>query len=222
MKTFHPLTVAVALVCCACVAVAQKPTSGPSSTVVYVGGNDLVVKSASGKLLNYSVAKGTMFTADGKSVGLDGLKPGSKITKEVSTGFDPDVISSVQVVTGKVFAATPPDVVTLSLADGIKELTVPTGTMFSVEGKSMSIADLKAGLSVTATIVTTVGGDDPKALSAPAPDAPTLSGALLVSKTGGDAALPEAGTKLPLYGALGLVMLSLGAFLMFFRRGVRA
>jgi LPXTG-motif cell wall-anchored protein len=222
MKTFHPLTVAAVLVFSAFAAVAEKASSGPTSTVVYVGGNDLVVKSASGKLLNYSVAKGTMFTADGKSVGLEGLKPGSKVTKEISTGFDPDVISAVQVVTGKVFAATPPDVVTLSLAEGIKELTVPTGTTFSVDGKSVTIADLKAGATVTATIVTTVGADDPKALSAPAPEAPAMSGALLVAKTGGDAALPEAGTNLPLYGVLGLIMLSLGAFLMFFRRGVRA
>ena len=213
MKT-NRLALATVLSFAACVAgVAQKPSSGPTSTVVYVGGNDLVVKAADGKLLNYTVATGTMFSAGGKTVALAELKPGTKLTKEVSTGFDPQVISSVQVVKGKVFAATPPDVVTLSLADGIKELTVPEGTKFLVEGKLLGIDALKPEMLIEATIVTTVADDaKPEVIAAAHPSAPELKGSLLVAKTLGEGGttLPEAGTRLPLFGLLGAVFLVLG------------
>ncbi|QMV17375.1 LPXTG cell wall anchor domain-containing protein [Granulicella sp. 5B5] len=212
--------------CCTTGAMAQvKASSGPSSTVVYVSGNDLVVKASDGKLLNYSVANGTMFSADGKEVPLSALTPGTKLTKAVSTGFDPDIIGAVQVVKGKVFAVTPPDTVTLSLADGIKELKVPENTKFSVDGKEVAISDLKPDMMVEATVVTTIAPDaKPEVANAPAPSTPALSGALLVFKTpgSGDSALPEAGTNLPLYGLLGMILLAMGAALTFWRRPVRS
>jgi hypothetical protein len=224
---FYTLAVAFALSATAVLgASAQvKATSGPTSTVVYVGGDDLVIKAADGKLLNYTVAPGTKFMAGGKPVGLSELKPGTKLTKEVSTGSDPKIVSSVQVVKGKVFAATPPDVVTLSLSDGIKELSVPAGTKFMVGGKPVSIGDLKADMMVEATIVTTIADDaKPEVANAAPPTAPAMSGALLVAKTlgSGESSVPEAGTNLPLYGLLGACLLAMGLGLMRFRKPVRA
>jgi LPXTG-motif cell wall-anchored protein len=196
-----------------------KLSSGPASTVVYVGGDDLVVKAADGKLLNYSVAAGTKFTVGDKQEALAELKPGTKLTKEVSTGFDPKLVTAVQVVKGKVFQATPPDAVTLTLSDGIKELTVPGGTIFSVDGKSVSINDLKPGMTVQATVVTTVGDSaPPETANAAPPAAPPMMGALLVSKTGSDSDLPAAGTQLPLLGLIGLCLLLAGAGLLGFRK----
>lgn len=201
-----------------------KATSGPTSTVVYVSGNDLVVKAADGKLLNYNVAPGTMFAAGGKSASLADLKPGTKLTKEVSTGFDPQIISGVQVVKGKVFAVTPPDAVTLSLADGIKELSVPAGTKFTVDGKPLTIDALKPDMMVEATVVTTIADNaKPAIANAAAPAAPAQTGALLVAKTlaDGEASIPEAGTNLPLYGMMGFGLLMLGGFLMIRKPAVR-
>jgi hypothetical protein len=207
-------------------AVAQvKASSGPTSTVVYVSGNDLVVKAADGKLLNYNVAPGTTFAAGGKSASLADLKPGTKLTKELSTGFDPQIISGVQVVKGKVFAVTPPDGVTLSLSDGIKELTVPTGTTFTVDGKSVTIDALKPDMMVQATVVTTIADNaKPEVANAAAPAAPAQTGALLVAKTLGDgeASVPEAGTNLPLYGVMGFALLMIGGFLMLRKPAVRS
>jgi len=198
-------------------------SSGPSSIVVYVGGNDLVVKAADGKLLNYSVASGTKFTVGDKQETLAELKPGEKLTKEVATGFDPQVVSGVKVVKGKVFAATPPDAVSLLLADGINELTVPSGTTFMVDGKPMTIKDLKPDMMVEATVVTTVADDAPPAVvNAPAPPAPAMAGVLLVAKTmgSGESSVPLAGTNLPLYGLIGLCLLVMGVGLMVWRRPV--
>jgi hypothetical protein len=200
---------------------AAKASSGPTSTVVYVSAGDLVVKATDGKLLNYSVAPGTTFAAGGKSVTLADLKPGTKLTKEVSTGFDPQIISGVQVVSGKVFAVTPPDGVTLSLSDGIKELTVPTGTTFTVDGKPLTIDALKPDMMVQATVVTTVADNAKPGAAVPAP--PAQTGALLVAKTlaDGEASVPEAGTNLPLYGLMGFALLMLGGFMML-RKPVRS
>jgi hypothetical protein len=223
-NTFRPFVAAtiLAIACCASTGFAQvKASSGATSTVVYVSGNDLVLKSADGKLLNYTVASGMQFSTGGKQVALADLKPGMKLTKEVATGFDPEIISGVQVVKGKVFAATPPDVVTLSLADGIKELTVPTGTKFMVDGKPVMIDALKPEMMVEATVVTTIAPDaKPEVANAPAPATPALTGALLVAKSMGDGAtaLPEAGTNLPLYGVLGTVLLATGFGLFMLRK----
>ena len=200
---------------------AQAPGSGPNSIVVYVGGNDLVIKAADGKLLNYSVAAGTKFTVGDKQETLAELKPGVKLTKAVSTGFDPQIVSAVKVVKGKVFAATPPDAVSLLLADGIKELTVPSGTTFMVDGKPMTIKDLKPDMMVEATVVTTVADDaTPEVANAPAPPAPAMSGVLLVAKTAGsgESSVPLAGTNLPLYGLVGICLLVVGFGMMVWRR----
>jgi hypothetical protein len=182
-----------------------KLSSGPSSTVVYVGGNDVVLKSAEGKLLNYTVPNGVKFPVGGKQVDLSELKPGTKITGPVTTGFDPKVVSSISVVKGKVYAVTPPDGVTLLLSSGVTELTVPSGTTFMVDGKPMKVSELKPDMMVEATIVTT--GDD-SATSASA--APAMSGALLVAKTASAEDMPAAGTNLPLFGIVGLALMVLG------------
>jgi hypothetical protein len=192
---------------------AQTLSSGATSTVVYAAGNDLVIKAADGKLLNYTVAPGAKFTAAGKPATLAELKPGTKLTAPVSIGSDPTLVTGIQVVKGKVYGITPPDGITLSLAEGTKDLTVPAGTTFTVDGKSLKLSELKNNMMVEATIVTT----DTTGTSASA--TPAMSGALLVAKTGGAAEdLPAAGTHLPLFGVLGSVLLVMGFALLSVRK----
>jgi hypothetical protein len=194
---------------------ALSQASGMTSTVVYAGGDDLVIKASDGKLLNFSVPRGTMFATGGKQVPLSELKPGAKLTAPVSTGSDGMIVTSVDVAKGKVFAVNPPDGVTLSLAEGAKELTIPAGTTFMVDGKKLSASDLKVGMMVEATIVT-IAPDGASAGSAPAP-----SGALLVAHAAGSAEdLPAAGTNLPLFGILGASLLAFGLVLLNFRKPV--
>lgn len=191
-------------------ALAQAPASGPTSTVVYAGGDDLVIKSADGKLLNYNVPAGTKLTAGGKQVGVSDLKPGTKLTAPVAGTAQ--VVTGVQVVKGKVYGITPPNGVTLSLAEGVKDLTVPAGTTFMVDGKKLAVSDLKNDMMVEATIVTTAAD------GASAGSAPAQSGALLVAKAAGEEELPAAGTHLPLFAACGLALLAAGFALMGFRK----
>ncbi len=207
------LAIAVLFAASAVPMLAQAPSSGPTSTVVYVGGNDLVIKSSDGKLLNYTVPSGVKFTSGGKQVGLSELHPGTKLGAPVSTGFDPQVVSGVAVVKGKVYAVTPPDGVTLLLSEGVKELSVPTGTTFMVDGKPLKVADLKPDMMVEATIVTTAA---PDATSASV--TPPMSGTLLVARTASADDMPAAGTNLPLYGVMGAITLLFGIGLLAFTR----
>lgn len=183
-------------------AAAQAPSSGPASTVVYAGGNDLVIKSAEGKLLNYTVPAGAKFTAGGKQVGISDLKTGTKLTAPVAG--TPQVVTAVSVVKGKVYSVTPPAGVTLSLPEGVKDLMVPAGTTFEVDGKKLTLADLKAEMPVEATILTTAA----EGTSVATP--PAQAGALLITKADGEGDLPAAGTLLPLFALTGLALLTAG------------
>jgi hypothetical protein len=207
-----PLKIASALVLAAstCLpAMAQKLSSGPSSTVVYVGGNDLVLKASDGKMLNYTVPSGVKFTSGDKSLSLADLHPGTRLTAPVSTGFEPQIVSAVSVVKGKVYAVTPPDGVTLMLSEGVKELNVPSGTTFMVGGKPLKVSELKPDMMVDATIVTTAADNTTASASA----APPLAGTLLVAKTAAADDMPSAATNLPLYGLTGLLLVACGGFL---------
>ena len=192
-------------------------TSGPTSTVVYVGGNDLVIKSAEGKLLNYTVPSSYHFSAGGKDMTIGDLKPGTSLSKPVAPGTDPKLVSSVEVVKGKVYSSAPPDGLTLSLSQGVKELTVPAGTTFMVDGKPKSISEIKPDMMVEATVITTAGEADAAAAAA-APVTPPLQGALLVAQAANSGDLPDSGTNLPLVGILGVSLLGIGTMLLRFRK----
>jgi LPXTG-motif cell wall-anchored protein len=192
-------------------AVAALPSSGPTSTVVYVSGSDLVLKASDGSILNYTVPAGYKFTSGGKQVMLADLKPGAALTAPVSTGVDPQVIASIAVTKAKVYAVTPPDAITLILSDGSKDFTVPSGVMFSVGGAATPLASLKPDTMVDVTLLTPAADANP----VPPPATPPLSGALLIAKTED---LPSAGTNLPLYGIAGLCMVLLGVAFLSFRK----
>jgi hypothetical protein len=195
-------------------AIAETLTSGPTSTVVYASGDDLVLKAADGKLLNFTIPSGYKFSANGKQVGIADLKPGTKLTAPVSAGT-PLVVTSVNVVKGKVYNTAPPDAVTLMLPEGAKDLTVPAGTTFLVDGKPLTVSQLKNDTMVQATIVTTdTSGES-------ASSTPPLSGTLLVAHTGAAEDLPAAGTHLPLFAALGIGFLTCGFALLTYRKPAR-
>ena len=180
-------------------------SSGPTSTVIYVAGDDLVLKAADGTILNYSsVPASTSFMVAGKPVTWAALTPGTILSAPVHTGTDPEVVASITTLKAKSYATAPPDGITLTTPEGAKNFTVPAGTTFTVGGKSLHLGDLASDVTIDATIVTPLAeGADP----VPPPVAPPLTGALLVVKSD---ELPSAGTNLPLYGVVGFAMLLLG------------
>ena len=124
-------------------------------TVVYASGNDLTVKMEDGTLKHLVVPSDYKLSVDGKEVSVHDLKPGTKLTQTITTTAEEQLVTEVRTVDVKVLEAKPPRL-TIASGDKIKHLRVPEGTTFTVDGKEMTLADLREGMRVKGTVVTTV------------------------------------------------------------------
>ncbi len=156
-------------------------------TVVYVSGNDLIVKLQDGTLKHFVVPDNYMFHIDGHDTTIKSLQPGTKLTQRVTTTTKETTVTKVQNVDAKVVLVNPP-YLTVDLADGTrKTVKVPEGTTFTVEGQSQMLSALKAGMQLKGTIVTdtpqTVVSTSSKVSGkAPRIDPPAIIGVLLIEE----------------------------------------
>lgn len=125
--------------------------------VVYVSGNDLVVKMEDGQIRNFPhVPDSARVSVDGKELSVHDLKPGMKLERTITTTSTPQTVTAVEKVTGKVWFVNPPNVVVLRLQDGTnQQFTIPRGQKFTVDGKEVDAFGLRKGQEVSATRVTT-------------------------------------------------------------------
>jgi LPXTG-motif cell wall-anchored protein len=125
--------------------------------VVYVSGNDLVVKMEDGQIRNFSdVPESARVTVGGQQLSIHDLKPGMKLERTITTTSTPRTVTTVQTVTGRVWQARPPNSVTLTLADGsTEEFKIPEGQKFMVEGRETDAFGLKKGMEISATKIVT-------------------------------------------------------------------
>lgn len=202
---------------------------GPSSfetqvrnaEVVYVEGNDLVLKLETGRLEHMVVPDSDKFHIDGRELSVDGLKPGMKLTESIITTKTPRYVNTVRTIEGKVWHVNAPKTVILTFPDGTnKRYTVPDHAKFTINGEKKSVFDLRKGMKVLATVVT----DETQTVSesakhvvgeAPVPETPVQVGTLLIIRprtvepiTTASAEqlpqeLPKTGSPLPLIGLLG-------------------
>ena len=126
--------------------------------VVAVKGNNLFVKMADGTLRDYpNVPESAKVSVDGKQLGVHDLMPGMKLVRATVTTTTPQVVTTVQTVTGKVWHVTPPSSLILTLEDGKnQEFKIPEGQKFMVEGTETDAFGLKKGMVVSATKVVEV------------------------------------------------------------------
>jgi LPXTG-motif cell wall-anchored protein len=198
--------------------------------VVYVSGNDLIIKMEDGTIRHFAnVPEGARATVDGKQLGIHDLRPGMKLQRSITTTSIFKTITTVQSVTGKVWATNPPLSVILTLADGSnQQFKIPKNQKFNVDGQMVDAWGLKKGMTVSATKVVEVPavsvserrkvtGSSPVVAAAPLsppspqPDTPILI-AVAEAREPAPAELPKTGSPLPLIGLLGvlLVVASLG------------
>jgi len=122
--------------------------------VVYVSGNDLVVKMQDGAVRHFDVAPGRTFTVDGRDMTVSDLKPGMELTATITTTTTEKTVSNVRTVTGKVFQVHAPYVI-MTLPDGTnRQVKVPDGTKFNIDGQEKTVFELKPGMKFSATVVT--------------------------------------------------------------------
>jgi len=124
--------------------------------VMYVAGNDLVVKTDDGELRHFpNVPDDKTVTVGGKELTVHDLKPGMKLQRTTITTTTPQMITTVKTVTGKVWHVNPPNSVILTLEDGTNQsFNIPKGQKFSVDGQETDAWGLKEGMKISATAVT--------------------------------------------------------------------
>jgi hypothetical protein len=206
---------------------ATKETQVRSGEVVYVSGNDLVVKTDDGQVKHFTVPEGATATVDGQQMSVHDLKPGMKLQQTITTTTTPETVKTVRTIKGKVWHVQPPVSVILKLPDGTnKQYKIPKDQKFDVNGQQVDAWHLKKGMNVTATAITetpenvvaqtkTTTGEMPA--PPPAPATPPQQGVLLVEveeppapTQTAQATLPQTAGFLPLIGLVGAFALGLG------------
>jgi len=200
--------------------------------VVYVSGNDLVVKTADGELRHFNnVPDSVTVMVDGKPLNVHQLKPGMTVERQTITTSTPRVVTTVETVTGKVWHVSPPNSVTLTLEDGKNQtFKIPNGQKFMINGQETDAFGLRKGMMVSAQRVTEVPetvitqqikrtGKMPPPPPAPQTDVPMLIASAPpapapAATEQAPSTLPKTGSDLPLVGLLGIILcgLSLGSF----------
>lgn len=197
--------------------------------VVYVSGNELVVKMENGEVRNLTVAPDATAVVDGKTITVKDLQPGMKLERTIKTTTTPELVTTVRTIEGTVWQVNAPKTVILTLGNGEnKKYNVPKDQVFKIDGQDKTVFELKKGMKVTATVITRV----PKTLVAqekavtgkmpPPPPTPPIQGALLIEEktapvevataapTETPKKLPKTGSFIPLIGILGLGCTLLG------------
>jgi len=207
---------------------ASHETTVERAEVVYVSGNDLVVKMEDGSLRDFhNVPESARVEVNGQQLGIHDLKPGMKLQRSITVTTTPQTITTVKSVTGKVWHVNPPNVVILTLEDGTnQQFKIPKGQKFTVDGQETDAWGLKKGMTISATKVVEepvtaiseqrrLTGSMPPPPPAPPADTPILiASAEPVPAPAAPAApaeLPKTASLLPLIGVLGSLAL-LSAF----------
>jgi len=208
----------------------QIQTEVRRGTVLYVEGNNLVVRESSGLIKHYDVPEGFRFNIGGREVPASQLKPGTSLTATINTITTPKTVQTTQVTRGTVWEVVGNSLL-VTLENGErKQFVVPGWFRFNVNGEEKSVGELSKGMRLTATVVheeqqmvsrttTAVTGIAPSSprpaprpaatsartvspprVTAPPPLAPALE-PIPVS-------LPATGSSVPLIGLLGVLALS--------------
>jgi hypothetical protein len=199
-------------------------TEVKSAEIVYVSGNDVVVRMDDGQIKHAVVPDDKKITVDGKELTVHELQPGMHVTKKITTTSTPRTITTVRTVKGKVWFVNPPTTVILTLPDGTnKQFSSPKGQKFEMNGKMHDLFDIHKGDVISATAITespevvdtrsnSVTGTAPP----PPPDVtPAPVTALLIEAPAREpqqmaqATLPKTGGMVPSFGLLGLVCLGM-------------
>jgi RNase P/RNase MRP subunit p29 len=211
----------------------QKAEHGPATQevkiergeIVYVSGNDMIVRMEDGSLDAFNdVPDSRTVHVDGKELNIHQLKPGMTIEKQTVTSTTLRLVTTVETVTGKVWQITPPTSVMLTLENGENQrFKIPKGQKFTINGKETDAFGLKKGMVVSAQRVTEVPetvvateikhkGKMPPPPPTPKADVPVLVAvappAPAVETASAEPApkLPKTASELPLFGLVGALL----------------
>lgn len=193
-------------------------------TVVSVWGNHLVVKMADGTVKDVEVPDGFEFDVNGQMLPVSALEPGMQLTAAIKTKSTPVDVYTTEVKHGEVLAVSGQSVIIRHQEDGkTRKHTVDGDFPFWVGGEKKTVYDLKKGMKVTATIVSShvemvTDRDVAVFASGGAPAAAKPAAAKKPAPAAAPAMLPKTGSSLPLVGYAGVALLLLGIGIAVIRR----
>jgi hypothetical protein len=205
---------------------ATKQVTVERGEIVYVSGNDVVVKMEDGSLRDFfNVPDSTTITVDGRLLNVHQLKPGMKVEKQTVVTTTPRMVTKVETVTGKVWQVSPPNSVILTLEDGTNQsFKIPKGQKFTIDGNETDAFGLKKGMVVSAQKITEVPetvvtqevrrtGKMPPPPPPPQQDVPVLivmtpapAPVETASAEPAPTTLPKTASEFPLLGLLGMFL----------------
>jgi len=215
-----------------------KEVTIENGEVVAVEGNSLFVKMSDGTLRDFpNVPESAKVTVDGQQLGVHELKPGMKLQRTTITSTTPQVVTTVETVTGKVWHVTPPLSVILTMENDVNQkFKIPDGQKFMVDGKEVDAWGLKKGMKVTAMRITetpltsvsqhtqvtgTMSAGDPVLIAKGGAAGGETGGTSGAGGAGnGSGQLPKTATGLPLMGILGLLLISTSLGMSLLRRSL--
>lgn len=154
-----------------------------TAQVVYVSGDDAVLKFPDGSLRLLEIPGGTTFSIDGKPAKVSDLTPGSTLTHARVSSRTESEVTTVKQINGRVTAKRGP-FVTLRLDDGTSKIyRVPTNATITIDGQPSTFGNLRVGSSFAATVVTTEGLSTVNNAAHKAVATPPQSGVLLIDRS---------------------------------------
>jgi hypothetical protein len=205
---------------------AQTNTEVRSGTVTSVQGNHVIIKMSTGEEKHFDVPDDFRLTVDGKEISVHELKPGTKLTRTITTTTEPKTVYTSVVKQGTVWHAQGNTVI-ITGADGQNRQynNVPDWITFNVDGKDVDVMELKKGQRVTATIITetpstivttTPGGvsgsapaGEPASAAAPAPAPAPAAEPMAEPASEPKKTLPKTASNIGLLALLGVGLLFL-------------
>jgi hypothetical protein len=130
-------------------------TEKVTGEVVATEGNLLLARmQPSGMYRLFNTRPGQQFMIDGQAKLIADLRPGTVLNATAITRSQPVTLRTTATITGTVWYASG-NFVILRLANGEnREYNVPESYRFVVEGKPASVHDLRKGMNVTGTKIT--------------------------------------------------------------------
>jgi len=200
----------------------QVETRVENAEVVYVEGNDVVLKLTNGELRQFEIPDNSTFTIDGNAVTVHELKPGMKLTARITTANAPRLVDAVNIIDlGTVWKISGNNLIVRNPDGENKIYRVPSGGKITLEGKEIALNQLHEGDKITATVVTTrspvqVGKATSPALQTPA--TPAKVGVLLIDEGGNPVEPPSMWTTPVIIGLIIVALVVLGLIFLAYRR----
>jgi hypothetical protein len=135
----------------------QKSIDIETAHVIYVSGDNVVLRNSDDSLQLLAMAPGTTISIDGKPVATRDLKPGTQISHVHVNSVQQSAVTEVTQIDGTVLRVLMPNSVILRLGDGtVNRYTIPSHATFHAEdGSEIPTSALRRGMRVSATVVRT-------------------------------------------------------------------